>query len=85
MIPKPDIDRLGIDSFVDNIFVNIIEDLNGGQTEKSITDYYMSNYDVDITFSEENVNLRLYTESNGWHQSSLKLNKNVITNTNLNR
>jgi hypothetical protein len=79
---QPDIDRLGADAFIDNILVNIQEDLNGGQQKSKISDYYISNYSVDVTFSEDMVNVRLYTESEGWKQSSLKINKNVITNSN---
>ncbi len=79
---QPDIDRLGADAFIDNILVNIQEDLNGGQHKSKISDYYISNYSVDVTFSEDMVNVRLYTESEGWKQSSLKINKNVITNSN---
>jgi hypothetical protein len=79
---QPDIDRLGADAFINNILVNIQEDLNGGQQKSKISDYYISNYSVDVTFSEEMVNVRLYTESEGWKQSSLKINKNVIRNSN---
>lgn len=79
---QPDIDRLGADAFIDNILVNIQEDLNGGQQKSKISDYYILNYSVDVTFSEDMVNVRLYTESEGWKQSSLKINKNVITNSN---
>lgn len=81
-IYQPDIERMGIDAFIDNILVNIQEDLNGGQQKSKIADYYISNYSVDVTFSEDMVNVRLYTESEGWKQSSLKINKNVITNSN---
>lgn len=81
-IYQPDIERMGIDAFVDNILVNIQEDLNGGQQKNKIADYYISNYSVDVTFSDDMVNVRLYTESEGWKQSSLKINKNVITNSN---
>jgi hypothetical protein len=79
---QPDIDRLGADAFINNILVNIQEDLNGGQQKSKISDYYISNYSVDVTFSEEMVNVRLYTESEGWKQSSLKINTNVIRNSN---
>lgn len=81
-IYQPDIDRMGADAFIDNILVNIQEDLNGGQQKSKISDYYISNYSVDVTFSGDMVNVRLYTESEGWKQSSLKINKNVITNSN---
>lgn len=73
---------MGADAFIDNILVNIQEDLNGGQQKSKISDYYISNYSIDVTFSEENVNVRLYTESEGWKQSSIKLNTNVIRNSN---
>lgn len=79
---QPDIERMGADAFIDNILVNIQEDLNGGQQKSKISDYYISNYSIDVTFSEENVNVRLYTESEGWKQSSIKLNTNVIRNSN---
>jgi hypothetical protein len=79
---QPDIERMGVDAFVDNILVNIQEDLNGGQQKSKISEYYISNYSVDVTFSDDMVNVRLYTESEGWKQSSLKINKNVITNSN---
>ena len=78
---QPDIERMGADAFIDNILVNIQEDLNGGQQKSKISDYYISNYSIDVTFSEENVNVRLYTESEGWKQSSIKLNTNVIRNS----
>lgn len=77
-----DIDRMGADAVVDNIFVNIQEDLNGGQEKSKISEYYINNYSIDVTFSDDMVNVRLYTESEGWKQSSLKINKNVITNSN---
>ena len=73
---------MGADAFIDNILVNIQEDLNGGQQKSKISDYYISNYSIDVTFSEENVNVRLYTESEGWKQSSIKLSTNVIRNSN---
>lgn len=73
---------MGADAFIDNILVNIQEDLNGGQQKSKISDYYISNYSIDVTFSSENVNVRLYTESEGWKQSSIKLNTNVIRNSN---
>ena len=79
---QPDIERMGADAFIDNILVNIQEDLNGGQQKSKISDYYISNYSIDVTFSEENVNVRLYTESEGWKQLSIKLNTNVIRNSN---
>jgi hypothetical protein len=79
---QPDIERLGADAFINNILVNIQEDLNGGQQKSKISDYYISNYSVDVTFSEDMVNVRLYTESEGWKQSSLKINTNVIRNSN---
>lgn len=79
---QPDIERMGADAFIDNILVNIQEDLNGGQQKSKISDYYISNYSIDVTFSEENINVRLYTESEGWKQSSIKLNTNVIRNSN---
>jgi hypothetical protein len=79
---QPDIDRLGADAFINNILVNIQEDLDGGQQKSKISDYYISNYSIDVTFSEEMVNVRLYTESEGWRQSSLKINTNVIRNPN---
>jgi hypothetical protein len=81
-IYQPDIDRLGADAFIGNIMVNITEDLNGGQDKNKISEYYISNYSVDVTFSDDMVNVRLYTENEGWKQSSLKINKNVITNSN---
>lgn len=81
-IYQPDIDRMGADAFVDNILVNIQEDLNGGQEKTKISDYYISNYSIDVTFSDDMVNVRLYTESEGWKQASLKINKNVVTNSN---
>ena len=79
---QPDIERMGADAFIDNILVNIQEDLNGGQQKSKISDYYISNYSIDVTFSEENVNVRIYTESEGWKQLSIKLNTNVIRNSN---
>lgn len=82
---QPDIDRLGADAFISNIVANVQEDLNGGQTTNNISDYYINNYSIDVTFSEENVNIRLYTESEGWKQASFKVNTNVITNPNKNR
>lgn len=82
MINQPDIDRLGADAFINNLVANIQEDISGGQEKKSVSDYYYNNYGIDVTFSEENVNVRLYTESEGWKQSSIKINSNVITNSN---
>ena len=81
MINQPDIYRLGADAFINNLVANIQEDISGGQERKSVSDYYYNNYGIDVTFSEENVNVRLYTESEGWKQSSIKINSNVITNS----
>lgn len=69
-LSKPDIDRMGIDAFLGNLIVNIKEDLTGGRSPSQISDYYMYNYDVDVTFSSNSVNVRLYTESEGWNQTS---------------
>lgn len=69
-LSKPDIDRMGIDAFLGNLIVNIKEDLTGGRSASQISDYYMDNYDIDVTFSTNSVNVRLYTESHGWNQTS---------------
>jgi hypothetical protein len=76
------IDRLGADMFIANIVSNIQEDLNGNQSKQSIADYYISNYSIDVTFSEDLVNVRLYTEDEGFKQASHKVKLNVITNSN---
>lgn len=71
MIPlQLDIDRMGVDAFIGNIVVNIQEDLNGGRSPSQVSDYYFSHYGIDVTFSEKSTNIRLYTESEGWNQSS---------------
>jgi hypothetical protein len=75
MISQPDIDRMGIDAFINNIIVNIQEDINGGRGHNQITDYYMSNYGIDVTFSINSMNIRLYTESEGWSQHSCEIAK----------
>lgn len=69
-LSKPDIERMGVDAFLGNLIVNIKEDLSGGRLPSQISDYYMDNYDVDVTFSINSVNVRLYTESYGWNQTS---------------
>ena len=75
MISQPDVDRLGIDAFINNMIVNIQEDINGGRGRNQITDYYMSNYGIDVTFSTNSMNIRLYTESEGWSQHSQEITK----------
>jgi hypothetical protein len=70
ILSQPDIDRIGIDAFVGNMFVNIQEDLNGKRSASQISDYYFNNYGIDVTFTEKSVNVRLYTETEGWSQSS---------------
>lgn len=70
ILSQPDIDRIGIDAFVGNIIVNIQEDLNGGRSASQISDYYFNNYGLDVTFTEKTANVRLYTESEGWNQST---------------
>lgn len=69
-ILQQDIGRIGIDAFIENIVVNIFEDLKGGRLKNQISDYYMTYHDIDVTFSETTVNIRLYTENEGWNQSS---------------
>ena len=74
ILPQPDIERLGVDAFINNVIVNIQEDLNGGRTTNQISDYYMTNYDVDVTFNDKSVNIRLYTETEGWSHYSHEVN-----------
>lgn len=69
-ISQPDIDRIGIDTFVGNIVVNVQRDLNGGRSKSDISEYYMMCYNLDVSFSESILHIRLYTESEGWNQSS---------------
>ena len=75
MISQPDVDRMGIDAFINNMIVNIQEDINGGRGRNQITDYYMNNYGIDVTFSTNSMNIRLYTESEGWSQYSHEIAK----------
>jgi hypothetical protein len=72
---QPDIDRLGVDAFVNNIVAGVKEDLDGGQSTSFISEYYLKHYGIDVTVTLDTVNVRLYTESNGWNQSSTKITR----------